>query len=169
VVAECSRSSCGVLAATIVVIRAPKGQLLLAQGIALGLRMERETAPCKGSYITQSRGYILPFFHFCLRISVLQSFNISVLATQKTGCNETVATCSHSNMGKSIQFFHISIFQFSLGLRYLITTFLPSWTYIPFCCGRSCNRKPPIVYQPVGASAATEDSTRVGSPGFSGL
>jgi hypothetical protein len=59
---------------------APKGQLLLAQGSALGKQMDRENAPCKGNCFPHLVGCSEDDTTTTLHISMFQSFNINVAA-----------------------------------------------------------------------------------------
>ena len=132
-----SDSGCGVLAATIVVFRAPKGQLLLARGSAPGKRMGRESAPCKGSYITQHALFILRFLCSC-PYRALEWWSVFLypgrcIYDAKTGCTRhspsklgsalvcTVSvpglyashcSCAFGAPGSLFPFFNVSIFPF---------------------------------------------------------
>jgi hypothetical protein len=64
---------------------APKGQLLLAQGIALGKRLANYNAPCKGSCITQSVGCSEDAATTTFHILMFTSFNINAAAPTGRG------------------------------------------------------------------------------------
>ena len=67
-----------------VVFRAPKGQLLLARGSALGWQVYPRNAPCKGSYITQHASSNVQYASFIFHISIFQSFNLVGLFMRKS-------------------------------------------------------------------------------------
>jgi hypothetical protein len=111
VVAASSRPEGSPIDFAFVTFCAPKGQLPLAQGSALGKHVGRGNAPCKGSYITQSRGCSADAATTTLHNSIFPSFNRSIFAAECQTFNSLTTTPMQISIGVFAAFHSVFLWQ----------------------------------------------------------